>query len=622
MAGLLNKEDITIVLTNEDLDSMIKELLESPVIAFDLENKVPPGKKSKAAKRIALDPFRATLESFQFKTENHVYYVPFVYKGDGGSTLGWDLEYVCRRLFFVWNNPKKIILGHNIKFDLKHLLVNLGKAGYKDSVFKCQLIDTMVADWILDENDRRHGLEHVVQKHLGIEMLKFDDAVNDEHLGDIKVRYACDDVEAPWRLWFGKFDSQIKEEGLNKVFHELEMPFLKVLVEMELQGMTIDTDILQTMEAALEADLEGLVSQIHHEAGQKFLISSPAQLSRILFEVMGFKPKPEMERNKTGNWPTGAEVLKSYKGEHPIFDAIADWRERSKVKTGFTTPLQEWAKEVDGRVRSTFNGVGTVTGRLSSKEPNLQNIPRNYGVAKGIRDAFIAAEGNVIICVDYSQLELRLMAHFSKDPTLLEAYNTKGADVHQITADECGCTRQHAKIINFGLIYGMSPWLLARTLDISVEEAEEYSERYFGKYVGVKKFHSQIWNTLDYQGYVQTLTKRRRRFPEWSSLSMSNWDEKKKKMAFHRQAVNVVIQGSGADLVKISARNIQRKVMDHGYSFRQCSQVHDEIIGECPEDWAEEGLALVIEEMEKAVKLCVPLIAEGSYSHCWGQAKV
>jgi len=332
-----------------------------------------------------------------------------------------------------------------------------------------------------------------------------------------------------------------------------------------------------------------------------------------------------MEKNKTGNYSTNRETLEKYEGEHPIFDKLIQWRKLSKLKTGFVTPLLEYS-ERDGKVRSTFSQTGTATGRLSSKEPNLQNIPRNIkenekNKVQLLRNAFIALEDEVIICVDFSQLELRIMAHFSEDPTLLEAYNAIGVDIHQITANECGCSRQQAKPINFGLIYGMGPILLAKTIGVSLDVAEEYHRKYFAKYLGVKGFHRKIWNTLDAQGYVTTLAKRRRRFPEWSMLGDSK-SEYYHKLQLHRQAVNVVIQGSAADLVKISQRNIDRRIGKEGLPRTfQCSQVHDEIIARTTKDLGEYVLQLVVHEMENCVKLRVPLIADGKIAQSWGKCK-
>lgn len=607
MPGYLKRSDIKVVLTDSDLKAMVSELQDSPIIAFDLEN----DGEDKAAR---LDPFRAIPGSFQFATDSANFYLPFISRG--GNITGGGILNALRPIF---RDPDRTVLGHNIKFDIKHLMMAGVKEFTEKEPFRCKLIDTMVADWITNENDRRHGLEWCADKHLGVKMITFDEAEAAGNLSDERIIYGCDDVRVPWRLWHEVYDPQIKEEGLNKVYHELEMEFIYSIIEMELHGMKVNTDMLMTLKSAYEGDLVGLEHEIHDLAGQKFLLSSPAQMSRVLFDTMGFDPKPDMERNKTGNWPTGKEHLEKYAGEHPIFDKILRWRKISKLKTGFVSPLLEYAMVLDGRVRATFNHTGTVTGRLSSKEPNLQNIPREKNA---IRDAFVAEVLKRIICADYSQLELRLMAHFSGDPTLMMAYNTAGADVHQITADECGCSRQHAKTINFGLIYGMAPGLLARMLKIPYSEAETYHEKYFAKYVGVKGFHRRIWNTLDAQGYVTTITKRRRRFPEWQHLG-SGKSEWYRKLQLHRQAVNVVIQGSGGDLIKIAQRNFQRRVASEGLTdvVYQCSQVHDEMIVEAPEEMADNVLKMVLEEMEGAVALKVPLVSEGAHRASWGEAK-
>ena len=603
MPGFLKRSECTLVNSHSDIKATVKELLDGHTFAFDLEN-------DGDTKEDKLNPFKSTIGSLQFANKSNNFYLPL--ESRGGSLKLRDIIPLIRPLFDTDNTT---IIGHNLKFDIEHLIMGSDRCGDRIDV-NANLIDTMVADWLLGENERRHSLEMCAKRELGIDMIKFEDAEATPPMSDDRIRYGCDDVRVPWKLWYEVYWPRIKKEKLEKVFHELEMPYISCIIEMELNGMKLDVPVMEMLFHKYVEDLTILEDEIHKHAGQHFLLTSPAQVSRVLFQDMGFKPKRGMEKNKSGNWPTGREVLEKYKGENPIFDDLLAFRKISKLQTGFVKPLIEKADKFDGRIRSSFQQTGTVSGRLSSKSPNLMNIPREKNA---IRDAFIASEGWLILMADFSQLELRLMAHFSQDPSLLRAYNEKGLDVHQMTADECGCSRQDAKIINFGVIYGMSPQTLAQFLGISVSEAERYHKAYFKKYKGVKDFHKRVWNTLDQKGYVTLLTGRRRRFPEWHTLG--NREDWWKKSMMHRQAVNSIIQGSGADLIKISQRNIMKRVRNESIKAIQCSQVHDEVIMEVIEAQAKYLLDVVEHEMSNCVKLRVPLEAEGKIGKSWGHTK-
>jgi len=542
------------VTTAEGLLQLKERLLKADIFSFDVECEGP----NKAAK---LDPFRNELASFAFGVEEDQYYVAL--KPAHGPFSLLEAMTTLKEVFAC----DRAVVGHNLKFDIECLVIHNKRLklehGFEGINIGWVLRDTMIADWLLDENRKRHGLKPCAKDHLDLNMVGYEKASAGnlfEDSSEKMLEYACEDVRAPLLLW-DKYYPALVEQKLWKVFNTLEMEYVWVLADMELAGVMLDVPAADAMIDDLQAQIKAHETEIYKKAGKAFNIGSTQQLSKILFDDLKFKPKDWMKQTASGEWSTAANVLLAFQFDDPLFWEIIEWRGKSHMINSFLLPLKEWAAVNDGRIRSTFLHTGTVSGRLASKDPNMQNIEREL-----LRVLFKAKQGHKFVCADFSQLELRLMAHWSQDPLLMEAY-LKGEDVHQRTGDFCGCTRQQGKTVNFGLIYGMSGPTLARQLntyrlksrqppDVTDEKAVEMRNRYFTAYKGVKRFHDRVAMILDKQQYVSTVTGRRRRFPDWLKL------KGKRKWAEQRQAINSIIQGCLGGDTRIFARGIGMTCME------------------------------------------------------------
>jgi len=571
----------------------------------------------------------------------------------------------------VFKEKKKRAVMHNGKFDYKFLR----RAGI---AFKNELIDTCVASWITDENQTTHKLKDLVKKELGHDMIRFDEL--DGLFSPSIQTYGADDARQTIRLW-RKYEKVIKEEKLERAFYELECRIPTILAEMELRGVAINVETLQSMRKEIHAESLLAEEECFKLAGRRFSLTSPGEISALLFNILKWRQRGEIKKHKTtGVLSTDKNVLERY-ADKPLAGGILKHREIMKLESTYIDPLSEAAQAMDGRVRSQFCQIphpydgagGTVTGRLSSRADEelggtqLQNIPSRSKVGKKIKNAFVAAPGKVFIYYDYSQIELRVMAHYSQDQTLLDAYQcwdcvacgaagrtilplhncpkcsepdghrvhnkeckvcatiTKpknlarhgfclGLDIHQITADACSVDRQIGKIINFALLYGLGANGLARNLKISVAEASKIRNAYFKKYSGIGAHNNRIASEVMRYGYITTITGRRRRFPEKHGKKLELWDRE------WRQAANTKIQGSAADIMKIGMRNIQRRFDAEGISEEtgMVLQCHDAIIVECPEAEEEYMRGLVREELEHVLQLRVPLTVDGKSGRSWG----
>ena len=405
---------------------------------------------------------------------------------------------------------------------------------------------------------------------------------------------------------------------MTALLHEMELPLCRVLAEMELAGFRIDSAALARFGQDLQQRIAALEQSIYDMAGEAFNINSPKQLGAILFDKLQL---PHGKKTKTG-WSTNAEVLEKLRYEAPIVDSVLEYRQYAKLRSTYAEGLLR-AVSPDGRVRTSFQMTVTATGRLSSTEPNLQNIPTRTELGSEIRRLFIAEDGNVLVDADYSQIELRLLAHMAGDEAMQQAFRS-GEDFHTVTAakvfhvPEAEVTHQmrsRAKAVNFGIVYGMSAFSLSQDIHVTVAEAKDYMERYFATYPGVRQYMTDVVERAREQGFVETLYHRRRALPE---LKSSNFVQ---RSFGERVALNMPIQGTAADVMKLAMLRVHDRIRREGLQARLIMQVHDELIVECPEREQQAVETLLRQEMEQVAALAVPLTAEAHSGKNWREAK-
>ncbi|MBL8874462.1 MAG: DNA polymerase I [Phycisphaerae bacterium] len=618
--------------TKKELDALVKELKSAPVIAIDTET-------------TNISPTRADLcgMSLSIKVGTGVY-IP-VRSPDSASHL--DEATVLAALRPILEDETKPKVGHNLKYDM----IVLRRAGVMLKGFaaaagegdELAAGDTMVASYLIDPSRSSHGLEP-----LGLALLGRTKSSISELIGsgkeqrqfdtvpvDLATPYAAGDADLTLALMQVMLP-QLRERGLMGLFYDLEMPLVEVLAELEFNGIKVDGDELDRQRARLQSKLTQILDSLEKEAkqalGRTFDPDSPKQLSAALFNRpddntpgLGIKP---IKKTKTG-FSTDAEVLEKL-GEDatlttPIPKLILEYRQLSKLVSTYLVALKEEINPKTGRVHTSFNQTVAATGRLASSDPNLQNIPIRTEIGREIRKAFVAAPGHLLVTADYSQIELRLLAHLSKDPALTQAFHD-GADIHtavaaqvhhipldQVTKEQ----RSGAKMVNFGIVYGVTPYGLARRLNIGNDEAAEIINGYKRKFAGITTFLEECVQQAKRYGYVETIMHRRRPILDIESNIPA-------RRAFaERIAINSVVQGSAADLIKLAMVNIQR-VIDDGKApsgLKMLLQIHDELVFEVPEAAAEKARALVVEKMEHAMTLSVPLGVDAHTGRNWFEGK-
>jgi len=505
------------------------------------------------------------------------------------------------------------VIAHNAKFDYKV------SRGWNIGRWRCKIWDTMVAAWLADPERNNYSLDSLASYSFDCTPTKYFDIVHkgatfDTVSLETATRYSCEDADFCMRLKHYLESVLIKTEGLH-LLENLEMPLLPILAEMEGEGIMIEPKALISYGKELEKELAGIQAETWELTGHEFNLSSPKQLQEVLFTERKLKPG---KKTKTG-YSTDAAALEELAREDPVPALILRHRTLAKLKSTYVDTLADMA-DSRGRLHTNFVQTGTATGRLSSREPNLQNIPIRAEEGRRIREAFISKPGCVLISADYSQIELVVLAHLSGDETLISAFK-ENTDVHARTAslifgiDESKITgeqRRMAKTINFGVIYGMSAFRLASELNISRSDAQNFIRAYFNTYSGVRKFIESLIAKTEQTGYVTTLSGRRRYVPTISSRN------KTEKSAAERITVNTPIQGSAADIVKTAMIKLDKRLIKEKSGARLLLQVHDELILECPIDEAKTAAALVREEMEKAVKLNIPLRVSVETGSTWG----
>ena len=446
-----------------------------------------------------------------------------------------------------------------------------------------------------------------------------DATAGDYSLGRLSMGYCgmeLDGAEAVYRLR-PVTEKKLEQLGMTKLFYEIEMPLCRVLADMQEQGFMIDKAALMSFGEGLTGTIAELERAIYEQAGCEFNINSPKQLGEVLFDKLML---PAGKKTKTG-WSTNADVLEKLRGKHPIVNMVLDYRMLTKLKSTYADGLLKLI-DPDGRIRTKFQMTVTATGRLSSTDPNLQNIPIRKELGSHIREMFIASKGNVLVDADYSQIELRLLAHISGDEHMRAAF-LSGEDIHTVTASQVFNTpidevtplqRSRAKAVNFGIVYGISPWSLAQDIGVTQGEAKAYMDAYLNKYDGVREYMKSIVEKAKQDGYVTTIYSRRRDLPE---LKSSNFNT---RSFGERVALNMPIQGTAADIIKLAMVNVYNRLKAEGLKARLILQVHDELICECPESEAQTVADILREEMSGAAKLSVPLTVDAKIGHSWAEA--
>ncbi|MFQ2895763.1 DNA polymerase I [Aeromonas caviae] len=600
--------DYRCILDEAELDEWLARLQAAPLFSFDTET-------------TSLDYMEARVVGVSFAIEpGKAAYVPF-----GHDYLGVPVQLteaaVLGKLKPLLEDPARLKVGQNLKYD-RNVLLNHG--------IELQGIayDTMLESYVLNSTASRHDMDSLARRYLNVETISFEDiagkGVKQLTFNQIELEqaapYAAEDADITLRLHQTLWGKLSAEPGLAKVFSEIELPLLPVLARMERLGTTIEPKLLHQQSQEIEVRLAELEKQAHELAGQEFNLSSPKQLGEILFTKLGL---PIIKKTPKGAPSTAEEVLAELAETYELPQLLMEHRGLAKLKSTYTDKLPLMIKPQTGRVHTSYHQAVAATGRLSSTDPNLQNIPVRNEQGRRIRQAFIPCAGYKLVAADYSQIELRIMAHLSGDKGLLTAF-AEGKDIHKATAAEVfgvaldavtSDMRRSAKAINFGLIYGMSAFGLAKQLGIGRAEAQKYMDLYFERYPGVLEYMERTRQQADAQGYVETLFGRRLYLPDIKSRNAGL------RKAAERAAINAPMQGTAADIIKRAMINVDgwiRGIEDQ--SIRMLMQVHDELVFEIREEKLEEYIAIIKEKMSAAAELDVPLVVEAGTGDNWDQA--
>ena len=599
--------EYTTVLDPATFEAWLKKLEAAEVFAFDTET-------------TNLDYMKAEIVGLSLAVKaGEAAYVPLAHRYmDAPEQL--DRNQVLKRLKPLLEDPKKLKLGHHLKYDA-HVLMNYGirLAGMR--------YDSMLESYVLDSVASRHDMDSLAERYLNYRTIHYEDVAGKgaKQIGFDQVhieqasRYAAEDADVTLRLHQTLWPKLRSVPALKRVFDDIEMPLVPVLLKMEHDGVLIDVAMLKAQSEEITKKLVALQEKAQGIAGGPFNLDSPKQLQAILFDKMGI---PVIRKTASGQPSTAEDVLEELAEEHELPKVILEYRSLNKLKSTYTDKLPEQVDANTGRVHTSYHQAVAATGRLSSMDPNLQNIPVRTEEGRRIRKAFIAPKGSVLLAADYSQIELRIMAHLSADAGLLKAFEG-GMDIHRATAaevfglkpDEVTSERRRAaKAINFGLIYGMSAFGLAKQLGIGRGEAQEYVDLYFSRYPGVKQFMDQTRLLAREQGYVETVFGRRLYLPDIKSKNQSI------RQYAERAAVNAPMQGTAADIIKRAMIAVQRWLDESGAPARMVMQVHDELVFEVKQD----ALATVQKEvpalMSAAAKLKVPLVVDVGTGSNWQEA--
>jgi DNA polymerase I len=595
------------ILSDDALDGWIERLNDSAQFAVDTET-------------TSISAQRAELVGLSFSDRvGHGAYLPLTHAYPGAPTQ-LPCARALEKLKPLLEDRKRSKVCHNLKYDMQVLArygVALAGVDY----------DTMLESYVLDSTASRHDMDSLALKYLGYKTIKYEDVTGrgkaqinfSEVAIDQATLYAAEDADVTLRLHEHLWPRLNEQPSLAALFREIELPLAPVLARMETIGVRIDVDMLRAQSAELGRRLLEIEREAHSAAGQPFNLDSPKQIQEVLFGKLNL---PVLRKTPTGQPSTGEDVLMELALDYPLPRLLLEYRSLAKLKSTYTDKLAEMINPTTGRVHTSYQQAVAATGRLSSADPNLQNIPIRTPEGRRIRQAFVPATGFRILAADYSQIELRIMAHLSGDPGLIRAF-AEDADIHRATAAEVfgvppanvtSEMRRNAKAINFGLIYGMSAFGLSRQLKIDRAAAQEYVERYFARYPGVKAFMDRTRALARQQGYVETLFGRRLHLPDINAANMT------RRQAAERAAINAPMQGTAADLIKRAMLAVDRWMADAAAPLRMIMQVHDELVFEVAEAFVTEAVTSIRDRMTGVATLAVPLIVDIGVGDNWGDA--
>ncbi|MEJ2450021.1 MAG: DNA polymerase I [Gammaproteobacteria bacterium] len=599
--------EYTTILSQSQLDAWLSRLRAAPVFAFDLET-------------TSLDYMQAEIVGVSFTDKaGEAAYIPVAHDYmDAPPQLERDA--VLAQLKPLLEDPDARKLGQNLKYDMSVL------ARY-DIRLQGIAYDTMLESYVLDSTANRHDMDTLALKYLSHKTIHYEDVAGkgakqigfNEVAVDVASEYAAEDADVTFRLHEVLWPRLQEHASLVKVFEQIEMPLLPVLSRMERRGVLIDRAKLKKQSQQLSERLHELEQEAYREAGEEFNLGSPKQIQKILFEKLGL---PVISKTPKGQPSTAESVLQELAVDYPLPKLILETRGLSKLKSTYTDKLPQMIEPVSGRVHTSYQQAVAATGRLSSTDPNLQNIPVRSEEGRRIRQAFIAPAGYKVVAADYSQIELRIMAHLSGDAGLIEAFKA-GEDIHRATAAEVfGVAREQvsndqrrsAKAINFGLIYGMSAFGLARQLNIARNEAQNYIDMYFSRYPGVREYMERTRELARQQGYVETVFGRRLYLPDINASNMQ------RRQYAERTAINAPMQGTAADIIKRAMIKLDRAFADDQDDVSMIMQVHDELVFEVRTERVDDVIAIIREHMVRAAELTIPLTVDVGVGDNWGEA--
>jgi len=605
--GKVSYDDYHLVLTERDLDMVLERMDLTKEVSIDLET-------------TSQSPMRAEIVGIALSPASHEsYYIPVAHRSTVfDSTKQLNSKYVLEKLKPIVedNSIKKI--GQNLKYEF----IVLERNGLRLRGISC---DTMVAAHLIDASRLSYSLDELAKYYLEHKTITYKDVtgigrdkINFEEVELERAKvYACEDADVAMIL-SKKLASELEKLTLLDVFKDIELKFIEVLARMEMNGVKVNSELLERLSIDFEKSLEKIAEEVYAQVGFRFNLNSPIQLREILFDKLGL---PQKKMTKSGEASTDVEVLTELSKFHPVPEKVLEHRGLSKLKSTYIDSFPKLINPRTRRIHTSFNQAGTSTGRLSSSDPNLQNIPVKTPEGRRIREAFIPEDGFLLLSADYSQIELRLLAHFSEDDSLVSAF-LAGSDIHNRTAAEIfGVSedlvtpemRRRSKTINFGIIYGISPFGLSKQLGISNTIAKSYINEYFKRYRRVKSYTEASIREAERQGYAVTLLGRRRPIPELKSKDRTT------RGIGERTAINTPIQGSAADIIKIAMIKIQER-LSRDYRSRMILQVHDELLFEIHESEIDDLSRIIKKEMEKAWQLRVPLRVDIGIGKNWAEA--
>ena len=603
---VIKEKEYKLILNDAELDVAIASILKADLISFDLET-------------TGVNPMTAEIVGISISTEaDKGFYIPILFPNTLDTEVVSQIDYnnIYDKIKPIFNCSKTLYIGQNIKYDM----LILRRYGIE---VKGQLFDTMIAAHLLDPDRRSYKMDFLSIDHLDYEMIPIESLIgpkgkNQKLMSDVQLNdisyYACEDTDVAFQLYH-IFSKELIKQKLDKIFYDIEIPTMKVLIDMEYQGVNIDLSFFQQLSDKIGKSIDSISEKIFSYTETKFNINSPKQLSEVLFDQLGLKPVKKRS--------TSVDVLEELKKEHPIAEELLNYRHFSKLKNTYLDAIPNHVNARTSRVHTSFNQTIASTGRLSSTKPNLQNIPIRTEISREIRKGFISKNlDSYLFAADYSQVELRVMAHFSKEVELIycfkndiDVHTRTASNIFKVSPDDVNFNqRRTAKVVNFSIMYGAGPFRLSQELDISMKEAKKIIEAYFETYPGIKTFMDNTLSKAREIGYVETLLGRRRYA---DGLTSSNINIVK---AEERACINMPIQGTAAELIKIAMININNRIKESSLNSKMILQIHDELLFDVPKDEIDKLSSLVQQEMESAIQLDIPLKVDCDYGQNWFEA--